>query len=226
VPDTDDDKDEPEDVDKDSDADSDTGRDAGEEQGSGTNPITGLPNDAHLPPPIPGGGGTAGPEAGPDIENPDEMSGAGTPRFGMVRAADREFMGVGGQAGGGAEGEAATSDMPARMAQMNMQVQGGVPGSSGDQTAGVTELSDDRLGDLMTSVRSGRSSLLPSSSEGLVENQNIDGTLVFERMGPRGPDRMEVENEDEVFQKMDPLDPDRMEVENEDEFFDPADYSP
>jgi hypothetical protein len=43
------------------------------------------------------------------------------------------------------------------------------------------------------------SSLLPSSSEGLVDHQNIDGALVFEKMEPLGPDRMEVENEDELF---------------------------
>jgi hypothetical protein len=198
VPDRDEDKDEPEDVDKDSDADADADTDAGEEQGSGTNPITGLPNDAHLPLPYPGEG-TAGPEAGPDIENPDEMSGAGTPRFGMVRAAGRPFTGVGGEAGGGDGGEAAASDTPARMAQMNMQVQGDASGSDG-----------------MAAARS--SSLLPSSSEGLVGHENTDGAFVFEKMDPRGPDRMEVENEDEVFQKMDPRGPDRMEVENEDEF--------
>jgi hypothetical protein len=65
------------------------------------------------------------------------------------------------------------------------------------------------------------SSLLPASSEELVDDGNVQGggELVFERIGPRGPDRMEVENEDEVVNRG----PDRMEVENEDEVFDPGD---
>jgi hypothetical protein len=117
------------------------------------------------------------------------------------------------------EGEGPGDEGPSRPVH-DIHMNAGQADASGD---------DDRLLRMMEmnqSMATGRSSsLLPSSSGGLVDNQNIDGTLVFENM-PLGPDRMEVENEDEVFQKMDPLDPDRMEVENEDKGFDPGEYSP